>query len=432
MDTEEDVASRNYSKYFSLLPQQQSPRSNSLETEEDITLGASLLTKNIFLPMDFSPRDMAYHEIGEDMVLLGICGGNKMIFTSMQKHLNDMFIIPQRIELNFDKKGVEEFLMVVKSGFMYIQEKGISKIDEIFVTAGKCGMIYIFIFRHDDKEMIKLEYFEAHLNQINDISFVNSLEKPHLRNLLVSCSNDGSTVIWDLLNQQALVKLFPHVSPLDDVIAVDWSDNGDEIITSSLDLIRIWKLDKEIITFLKLRDQQGPEQNFKSKHIKDPWAKIKNFHQFYIDSVKLMPNGAIATKSINGEVCIWTFEMDQNKSESFPIILSKYATFSNLNIEDKIGFGVVRPQVLGLDNLIVLPQDIRHKVKIHYMRNKYDLKAYAEFSVDQKQSNDEKFKVLKALVPEGGMDSIFVLTNNAIWYGVMTRLDESLGKENDE
>jgi hypothetical protein len=74
-----------------------------------------------------------------------------------------------------------------------------------------------------------------------------------------------------------------------------------------------------------------------------PEVKIGNFHDFYVDSIRVLANGVIVTKSIDGVVDVWSFEKEKKKEEAFTIHFAKLKTINTMVISDKIGYGKVRP-----------------------------------------------------------------------------------------
>jgi hypothetical protein len=74
-----------------------------------------------------------------------------------------------------------------------------------------------------------------------------------------------------------------------------------------------------------------------------PEVKIGNFHDFYCDSIRVLTNGVIITKSIDGVVDVWSFEKEGKKDDAYTIHFAKLKTINTMGISDKIGYGKVRP-----------------------------------------------------------------------------------------
>lgn len=69
--------------------------------------------------------------------------------------------------------------------------------------------------------------------------------------------------------------------PIDDVIAVDWSEPGDCIVSAHLDAVRVWKFNNEDYKFFQGR--KGKVKEYARHDIFHYYVKINNFHDFYID-----------------------------------------------------------------------------------------------------------------------------------------------------
>ena len=69
----------------------------------------------------------------------------------------------------------------------------------------------------------------------------------------MTCSNDGSIMIYDILHKYCVACLKPIKMPIDDVLAIDWQEPGDQVVSAHLDAVRIWEFDDEQLNFFKKR-----------------------------------------------------------------------------------------------------------------------------------------------------------------------------------
>jgi WD40 repeat protein len=245
---------RDYSKFFTVDNPLPSPSTTSDFLSENFIQKHDRVSDYISFPSDFKPRDFAYNETPFSLVLLGFCAGKSVMFGYVDKKQETVTLLPQVNTLMFpDKNNYEEELYVIKSGMRFTGDNKSLKVEPIFVTAGKSGLVYIFSFNVEDLKFVQVDSFIAHFNYINDLCFAPCHTRPELRNLLASCSKDGGVFVYDIFYKVAVLKIYPKSVPVDDVLAIDWKEDGEEIVSASLDGIRVWKLDKEITKALMTR-----------------------------------------------------------------------------------------------------------------------------------------------------------------------------------
>lgn len=95
-----ELLERNYDKFF--IPRESRSSKDSddnidIEGEEDEEERIVVkddetmsLKSSVVLPTGFIPRDFDYYEIDDDLVIIGICGGNEVIFAWLSKQKNSL------------------------------------------------------------------------------------------------------------------------------------------------------------------------------------------------------------------------------------------------------------------------------------------------------------------------------------------------------
>ena len=181
-----------------------------------------------------TPADMECHELKDGRTaIIAVCGGNYVVFLRLDKPSNKLSLIPERHIIQFKDKPEEEKdeLTVISKGYLFNkQEKG-NPYEEIFATAGKNGYVYLFSItqcndENPEKSSHEFTHFRAHLNSITDLCFAPIANHPEFANLLMTCSNDGSIMIYDILHKYCVACLKPIKMPIDDVLAIDWQEPG--------------------------------------------------------------------------------------------------------------------------------------------------------------------------------------------------------------
>jgi WD40 repeat protein len=176
------------------------------------------------------------------------------MFGFLDKKQESVSLLPQINTLMFpDKNNYEEELYVMKSGMIFIAENKTIRVEPVFAAAGKSGIVYIFSFNVEELKFVQVDSYIAHFNYINDLCFAPTHSRSELRNLLASCSKDGGVFVYDIVLKVAVIKICPKSVPVDDVLSIDWREDGEEIVSASLDGIRVWKIDKEVSKTLMTR-----------------------------------------------------------------------------------------------------------------------------------------------------------------------------------
>jgi len=431
MDRENNLTDRNFADYFYVSSQIALEEGASKDPNADFDSYISSpekVTNKLELPEDFIPRDMDYHELDEEMTVIALCGGNAVTFVYLFKPYSKIVSIPQKYHIEFPGRDANEELLVIKSGLLYLyherdRDNSGSKFEEIFATAGKSGVIHLYKIRPEEKRCINFSHFQAHLNRINDLCFAPSHSRPELRNILLSCSDDGSIMAWDLGNSSAVLCLKPNKAPLDNILSIDWADSGDEIIAAHLDAVRIWPIERDTLKFLGTRTTDFLKgKKLQRKEIYHPKVIVKNFHDYYIDVVKYFSNKAIMTKSVNGQIFIWTYDQ-KDSDDPQPIILAKYETLSSLAPQNLLAYGMYKPTINIYDNLVVVPGE--SKVRIFHPRNRDDKISYKLIHLSQ-----QKTHVLKAMILDNELDFLFILTKEGhLWHHRLEELELEQGEE---
>lgn len=381
------------------------------------------ICNNIKLPAKFKPCDFAYHQF-DDFYLISICGENAVIFVYFEPASKKMQIFPSKNTIVFSDPKIVENLKVIKAGYIYGGPDG-SKREEVFATAGKLGPLYIFkvLKLKETFRMIKLE---GHFNDINDLAFAPCELRPELRNLLVTCSNDGSMMIWNIFLGAVVICLKPNKLPLDDILSVDWEYPGDRIVSAHLDAIRVWPLTEDMLSVIKsshniTKKDKAPER-IDSRNVE---AKIKNFHDYYIDNIKMLPNNCIITKSVEGAIHVWTYQQAGQKEWNV-IPFNNYKTLSSITGTEK-KHSYFKISVNPFDQLIVAP-DRKGKIRVFMPRYAESLafKIFKLKAADTETGNPDDIIILKGTILEPDLKYILAITEDGkLWYHEIADLDLS-------
>ena len=419
MESYKKMSQDDLTKYFENVlknPPITNPK-QMIDYKEDMHTSPEEEVKNfIKLPGKFKPTDFAYHQIG-DFFLIGLCGGNTVIFVYFEPSTKVVHLIPQKNTILFPNSNLIEELRVIKAGCIYTDRES-GKREEVFVTAGKFGTIYLFkVIKL--KESFKMIKFEAHFNQINDLCFAPCDLRPELRNLLLSCSNDGSMIIWNIYLASAIICIKPNKLPLDDVLSVDWEYPGDQIVSAHLDAVRVWSINGEILGVIRASHEVSKKHNsLERKEFNQIDARIKNFHDFFVDSVKMLPSGCIITKSVEGSIFVWTYQQVTSK-EWHVIPFNKYKTLSSMFEKNNYQSSYFKISVNAFDNLIVAPAE-KVKIRVFNLKSSEPL-AFKKFKLAVESSsmvNDgEEVHIMKAFILDQELDYIFAITNDSkLWF----------------
>lgn len=367
------------------------------------------------LPAKLKAVDFAYHQI-DDFYLFAICGGNTVMFVHLDPKTGAAKLFPHRYTILFPSQDLVEDLRVIKAGYIFHDSEGLKR-EEVFVTAGKFGCLYIFkVLKITDS--FKMNKIEGHFNEINDLCFSPAELRPDLRNLVASCSNDGSIMIWNIVLGRPIICLKPNKLPLDDILAVDWEYPGDTIVSAHLDAVRVWTIDESVLEVIEMNNSVSKKENdYERRDFHGIEAKIKNFHDFYIDYIKMLPNNCIVTKSVDGAIIVWAYQQISPK-EWHIIPFNKYTTLSSrFSAENRHSYFKV--SVNPYDQLIVAPAEKR-KIRVFNPRSSEPI-AYKKFNLKE---DDETSHILKALILNEDLDYIFALGNNGkLWYHKIQELD---------
>ena len=397
------------SKYFEdaiknndIKPASQPSETIIIDQDEEVTNFIPLADK-------FKPSDIAYHKI-DDFYLIAICGENNVVFCYFEPNSNKIQFLSRPSVITFNKAGFTEELTVIKAGYIFRDTEGLKR-EEVFVTAGKFGSLYLFKVLKFDKNF-SLSKFESNFNVINDICFAPSDLVPSLRNLLACCSNDGSIVIWNILLGLPILCLKPNKLPLDDILAIDWQYPGDKIVSSHLDAVRVWPVHEEMLQVIQnSHDSKENKQSVVCKDFSDIEAKINNFHDFFIDDIKLLPNSSIISKSVDGGIIVWTYQQIASK-EWFVIPFNKYSSCSSMPIQGKNKHSFFKISVNPYDNLILAASDNKTIQVFNPAFEQSDpIKQF--ILINDKTTNH----IIKSILLEPNLDYLICLTSDSkLWY----------------
>jgi len=373
-----------------------------------------------FIPLTdkFKPSDMAYHKI-DDFYLIAICGENNVVFCYFEPGSNKIQSLSKPSVITFNKPGLVEELTVIKAGYIFRDTEGLKR-DEVFVTAGKFGSLYIFKVLRFDKNF-SLSKYESNFNAINDICFAPSDLAPHLRNLLACCSDDGSIMIWNIHLGQPIICLKPNKLPLDDVLALDWQYPGDKIVSSHLDAVRIWPINEEILQVIQeSHESRESKQTVVRRDFCGTEAKINNFHDFFIDDIKVFPNNCIVSKSVDGVIIVWTYQQITPK-EWYVIPFNKYFSCSSMPIQSQNKHSFFKLSVNPFDNLILAASDNK---TIHLFNPAFEQSdSIKTFTLIREGTFIKNSHIIKSIILDPHLDYFLCLTSDSkLWYHKIQQL----------
>jgi len=382
------------------------------------------ITSYIHLLKNFNPTDMSYHKIS-DFYIISICSGNVVLFVYFDPASKEIHLFPQKYIITFPDANVQEELTVIKSGYIFKDEEGIRR-EEVFVTAGKCGFLYLFKFSKTEKAF-KLYKYESHFNKINDLCFAPADLNPMLRNLLICCSDDGSMMIWNIYIECPIICIKPNKLPLDDILSVDWEYPGDKIISAHLDAVRIWTVNEEMMEVIQASHElKKRAKHFDRKDFHCVEAKIRNFHDFFIDSVKMFPNNCIATKSVDGTIMVWTYQQFSPK-EWHVVSFNKYMAQSSMFDKGIYKRSYYKISYNAYDCLIVAGTD-KGKIRVYNpaYSNSLAFKIFKLSPQDGSDKSSQDLSIIKAFIAEPDLDYIFAITGDGkLWYHKIQELDHN-------
>lgn len=147
---------------------------------------------------------------------------------------------------------------------------------------------------------------------------------PHDDALFLSASDDRSIRLWDVREGGRLLAIFggdPRHGHLHHVLTVDWHPRGDRFMSAGIDgRILLWQvpLDK----YDKYKDMYNSSN---SKSHGDPlligtpiWSSdpLLKIHSRYVDCVRWIDEGHVMSKSVDGELVIWSPILDNGPLNS--------------------------------------------------------------------------------------------------------------------
>ena len=230
----------------------------------------------------------------------------------------------------------QDVLHVCKFGFLFENENS-NAAEVVIVLGGTCGHMYVLSLA--DEKCLALQ---GHVSEVYDLCLGPWRYDTKFKNLLLSCSRDGSVGLWNFKTRVQIASYKSGKAPVLDAISIDWHTAGEEFLQTCIDgSVSVWELG-DVDNLIKLSGgwtkdiTEFPRKNFLN-------YKYKNIdiHENYVDSARYMGD-MIVSKDVDGKLALWINSGVENEIICFSQIMNKtYECVWSLHLHVSNQLGII-------------------------------------------------------------------------------------------
>lgn len=227
-----------------------------------------------------------------------------------------------------------ELFHVCKFGYQF-PNKNSNESEIIIATAGTGGYIYLMNLNDEN-----CSYLQGHVSEIYDLCLGPWRYDSKYKNLILSCSRDGSVGLWNYKSRVQIASYKSGKAPILDSISIDWHVTGVEFLQTCIDgSVSVWELG-DIDNLINLA------QNWTRVHFEFPRKDVLKYkyrtfdmHENYVDCA-LYLGDMIVSKDVDGKFAMWINSGVENEIICFSKIVNRtYESVWSLrmHISSKLG-----------------------------------------------------------------------------------------------
>lgn len=315
-----------------------------LPSQESTSVPTETINLKEFITIEKGTPDMLLYDMDlleyQDETLICTIHNNRILLYMLDPNEIPMKIGDYSLKVINTKEPTlprqTDVLYVCRFGFLFKNENS-SECEIVIITAGRDGFAYIYNLETED-----MTYLAGHVHEIYDICLSPWRYDSTLKNLMLSCSRDGSVSLWNYKTRVQIASYKPGKTPILDSICVDWHTSGREFLQSCIDgSVSVWELG-DVDNLIKLSQSWTKDTNeFPRKDFLKYKYRTYDMHENYVDCVAYLGD-MIVSKDVDGKLAIWINSGIENEIICFSRIRNKtYECVWSLRMQVSMELGTI-------------------------------------------------------------------------------------------